>query len=406
MLMSSYIGLADVMSGRQPMLVAANVQRQYDRGLAAHVLRSRPGGDPYLTLADVQSRLDDSTVLVSVLLGRHDIQLLTITNSDTGLDFLEFAESRSGLHLTLLLPDYTVQMYGLGPTVAQLRREVREDPLFRPVTRQGQQLLTTLHSGCVPARLAELRAAGKTHLRYWPHGPFHLIPFHLLGTPERVLADDWTVTVLPGLRALVTTPRKAGTGLLSVGCADGGLAYGLASEPSVEEQATAVASVSGTSALVGSAAAPDDVLRRMGSARYVHVAAHGSINEVAPAFHCLYLAGGRLFAHDLMRVDLTGVDIVTLSTCESALGRFDLGDDPRGIPAALFTAGVKTIVGCLWPVHPDPADLFFRTFYERLLSDSDSGRLAAFRAAQIITREHYPAFRDWGAFVLIGQDHD
>jgi tetratricopeptide (TPR) repeat protein len=410
MLMSSYIGLAELASGRTPQLAAANLERYYDRTLAGEVLRGRADADPYLTLADVQGRLPGDSALVSVVLGDPDsgqIASVVVVTRDSADVHLMQAQGLS-VPLVLLLDDYTVQMHAWGPLVARLRRAVRDDPLLRPVTRDGERHLETAHS-IVPAEvLASLRAAGKTHLCFWPHGPLHLLPFHLLGLAGRPLADDWTVTVVPGLRlagppAVHDGPRT----LLSVGCAGGGLPYGLAVESSVERQALAVAETFGGRALVAGVATVAEVLRAAPGVRYLHLAAHGSINEIAPVFQCVYLApgrdgaDGRLSAHDILRLDLRGVDIVTLSTCESALGRIDLGDNPHGLPAALFTVGVQTIVGCLWPVHPDPAELFFCTFYEWL--GRDEPRLAAFRGAQLATRERHPQYRDWGAFTMIGR---
>jgi CHAT domain-containing protein len=124
----------------------------------------------------------------------------------------------------------------------------------------------------------------------------------------------------------------------------------------------------------------------------------------APSFQCLYLSPERssevLNAYEILRLDLTGVDLVTLSACETALGRVDLGDNPRGFPASLLIAGVSTIIGTLWPVETNAAKFFFTAFYSRL--GSNVTKCAAFAAAQQATRARLPQYRDWGAFYLIG----
>ena len=89
-----------------------------------------------------------------------------------------------------------------------------------------------------------------------------------------------------------------------------------------------------------------------------------------------------------------------MSSCESALGRFDLNDNLRGLPAAFLAAGASAVIGCLWPVDPDVATAFFATLYARLAQVPD--RREAFRAAQVATHDRYPAYRDWGAFCFIG----
>ncbi|WP_449337111.1 CHAT domain-containing protein [Streptomyces griseus] len=146
------------------------------------------------------------------------------------------------------------------------------------------------------------------------------------------------------------------------------------------------------------------LLAELATADVVHLAVHGTMDQDAPWLHCLYLTpdeddDGRLFAHDFLELDLSGVRLVTLAACESALGRFDRADNVRGVPAALLTAGVQAVVGCLWAVRPEPATYFFQHLHRRAgLADAPE---QAFRAAQTATRARYPAYRDWGAFTYL-----
>jgi hypothetical protein len=71
----------------------------------------------------------------------------------------------------------------------------------------------------------------------------------------------------------------------------------------------------------------------------------------------------------------------------------------RGLPAALFVAGVATIVSTLWPVADPPACLFFETLYGELAKQA--GKLDAF--AQRAVRAAWPDWRDWGTFHYAGR---
>ena len=62
----------------------------------------------------------------------------------------------------------------------------------------------------------------------------------------------------------------------------------------------------------------------------------------------------RLLAYKLLKADLRYVELLTLSACETALGGFDRLDNQAGLVAALFSAGVRAIVACLWEVRPEP----------------------------------------------------
>jgi CHAT domain-containing protein len=219
------------------------------------------------------------------------------------------------------------------------------------------------------------------------------------------LADDWTITVVPGIGMLARPASAAGTGLVSVGCANAGVAYGLPAVPELPPQAQRVARVLGTTALPEEEATPAGVARSLPGARYVHIATHASQLAYAPAFQCLYLTPGddgegRLFAHQIAGLDLRGVQLVTLCACESALGRFDAGDNLRGLSAAFLAAGASAVVAALWPVAAGPAAAFFSSLYQHI--GPGCSAVSAFRAAQLATRQIHREYRDWGAFAFIG----
>ena len=92
---------------------------------------------------------------------------------------------------------------------------------------------------------------------------------------------------------------------------------------------------------------------------------------------------------------------MTLSACETALGRFDLADNLTGLPASLMLAGVETIVGTLWRVETGTSEHFFFALYRALKAGSN--RLDAFTQAQRSTRAQFPAYRDWGCFYYMGE---
>ena len=100
----------------------------------------------------------------------------------------------------------------------------------------------------------------------------------------------------------------------------------------------------GSTALPEDEATPARVAQALPGTRYVHIATHASQLAHAPAFQCLYLTPGddgegRLFAYQIAGLDLRGVELVTLCACETGLGRFDAGDNLRGLPAAFLAAG-------------------------------------------------------------------
>ncbi|MER7394859.1 CHAT domain-containing protein [Streptomyces sp. NPDC000151] len=357
--------------------------------------RSAPFIDDRQLWARAHELLDDRTVLLTWFLPA----------AVSGAAVL-LAVTRQGRELVVQLGDGADEnddRHPVADRVEALRTEVERDPLFADVTPEGSRLLADMPLG--GDRWAQWRARGKDRILAWPHGALHYLPLPLCRAGGRLIADDWTVTTIAGLEALspVEGPvRPRRTAVLA--SAVGGVPYGLYAEPGLEEHARKVAEAVGADAVTGPAATRARLLAELSTADVVHLAVHGALDQDAPWLHCLYLTpdgddDGRVFAYDFLEADLRGVRLVTLAACESALGRFDRGDNVRGIPSALITAGAQAVVGCLWPVRPEPATHFYHHLHQRIAQGAGPER--AFRDAQLATRARYPHYRDWGAFTYL-----
>ncbi|MFC4015547.1 CHAT domain-containing protein [Nonomuraea purpurea] len=356
--------------------------------------RSAPLIDDRHLWAKAHELLDERTVLLTWFL----------PSGVSGAAVL-LAVTRQGRELVVHLgdgADGNSDRHPVADRVEAIRTEIERDPLFAEVTPEGARLLESSDLPLGGAdQWAEWRARGKDRILAWPHGALHYLPIPLCRTGDRLIADDWTVTTITGLEALAPAGvpvRERRT--LVLASADGGVPYGLHAEPALEEHARRVAA----EAVTGAEATRDRLLAALSTADVVHIAAHGTLDQDAPWMHCLYLApdgddDGRVFAYDFLGVDLRGVRLVTLAACESALGRFDRADNLRGIPSALITAGAQAVVGCLWPVRPEPATFFYHHLHHRIAHGADPDR--AFRDAQLATRARYPQYRDWGAFTYL-----
>ncbi|MGD9484123.1 CHAT domain-containing protein [Streptomyces sp. TRM70308] len=361
--------------------------------------RSAPLIDDQRLWAKTHELLDDRTVLLTWFLPAAvsgAAVLLAVTRQGREL-FVHLGDGADG----------NDDRHPVADRVEAIRTEVERDPLFGDVTPEGGRLLrqpgdVALGGGGPWDRW---RAQGKDRVLAWPHGALHYLPLPLCRTGDRVIADDWTVVTIAGLEALTPAagpvrPRR--TAVLA--SAHGGVPYGLHAEPALEEHARTVAAAVGGDAVTGPAATRDRLLAELATADVVHIAVHGTLDQDAPWMHCLYLTpdrddDGRVFAYDFLEADLRGVRLVTLAACESALGRFDRADNVRGIPSALITAGAQAVVGCLWPVRPEPTTYFYHHMHHRIAHGTDPER--AFREAQLATRARHPRYRDWGAFTYL-----
>lgn len=76
---------------------------------------------------------------------------------------------------------------------------------------------------------------------------------------------------------------------------------------------------------------------------------------------------GILSAREICNLDLSGVDLVVLSACETARASV-VDEGVCGLVRALKMAGVKTIIASLWEVDDTSTSLFMAEFYRNLKS--------------------------------------
>lgn len=402
-----------------PMAELHALRRAYDRHLYTRLLTgSNPSDLIFLASAAMTKAIDAKTVLIDVYLGvstAGTIALFTLALTREGIQGAmvdtNFPESE------IQLSDTTRSARGsiMTVVVAELRRKLLEPSEPDDVSSESRaelgQFLTDYLPGIAGA-LNTWRQQGKTHLCVVPHGPLHYLPFHLLQHDGEPLAAQWTVTTLPNhalmldVRGGATTDTGREHQLAAFGLTyPPGNVHGLRPLPHAAAEAAAVAAVFGDAPVLDADATEERFRTALTSARYVHLAAHGRHDYEAPAFQCIYLTPGAgsdgcLRAYELLSLDLRGTEMVTLSACESSLGRVDLADNPRGLPAALLLAGVRSVVGTLWDVRTDAAEFFFTALYTQVRAGLSTD--LAFTRAQRQTRARYPVYRDWGAFCFIG----
>ncbi len=118
---------------------------------------------------------------------------------------------------------------------------------------------------------------------------------------------------------------------------------------------------------------------------------------------------GYLTAEEVGWLDLSGVELMVLSACETGLGRRRSGEGLIGLRRQFRTAGVETVISSLWSVGDESTAALMRDFYRNLWGRG-MGRLEALRAAQLSALRRDRAQQGgrmgpqtWGAFVLSGE---
>jgi CHAT domain-containing protein len=117
----------------------------------------------------------------------------------------------------------------------------------------------------------------------------------------------------------------------------------------------------------------------------IHFASHGELNPQSPLFSCIKMAkekdeDGRLEVHEIFNLDLENASLVTLSACETGLGKLSKGDELIGLTRGFVYAGTPSIVASLWEVNDKSTSDLMSLFYKNLKTHS---KVEALRMAQL-----------------------
>ena len=239
------------------------------------------------------------------------------------------------------------------------------------------------------------------------HGAMHYLPFAALQDAEgKFLLDRHSLRFLPSasvLKFLRPVLQNKDGRLLALGNPD-------LDDPRLdlafaEGEAKLVASLYPSSRVLVRKDASESNFKKAGSVfSRIHFASHGKFQADEPLKSGLYLAkdadnDGVLTVGELYSMNLEA-DLVTLSACETGLGKISNGDDVVGLTRGFLYAGSRSIVASLWSVDDKATATLMQAFYANLAS---MNKREALRQAQIKAREAFPHPFFWAAFQLTGR---
>lgn len=145
---------------------------------------------------------------------------------------------------------------------------------------------------------------------------------------------------------------------------------------------------------------------------YLHFATHGVVDEHQPELSEIYLSpdttkreDGNLYSGEIYNLKINA-DLVTLSACQTGLGKVQKGEGIIGLTRALLYAGANNLVVSLWSVADKSTSELMIDFYSRLLNNTSGADYStALQNAKLsmIRSEQYNKPYYWAPFILIGK---
>ena len=386
-----------------------------------------------LGLDAARAALQPGTLLLSYSVGRERTILFVVRPSEP-------RDSDPGLTL-LTLP--------IGEKDLRSRAEAfrdaiqsREAAAFKVLGVQGAALYDLL------IKPAERLIAATDRVLISPDGPLHTLPFAALvrreTRPRRAGATSYLVEWKPLHQVISATvyseltrsPREGSQAASLVAFGDPKYPAAVQKEPDEVADATLRSVARGgftfeplpssrnevegigrlypqeASVYLGEAVTEERVKSTGKNVRYLHFATHGLLNERFPLDSALVLTipehsvegqdNGLLQAWEVFEKLRIDADLVTLSACETGLGKEMGGEGLVGLTRAFQYAGARSVLASLWSVSDESTADLMKRFYTYLKAGKTKDE--ALRAAQVELIQGATAAHPfhWAAFQLVG----
>ncbi len=393
---------------------------------ATHPNLSRQRGDvPPFSLDQARPLIPEHGAILEFVVVENKTYLFVLSSKRNGTDAVD-----------LKVYPIVITREELGRLVEDFRDRTSDDKhVYIP---QAQELYRRL---LTPAA-AQLKTCSK--LVIIPDGPLWELPFQALRTEnERFLIEEHSLSYVhslavlremqrlrirkeggsapkPSVDFLVFANPVLGKSAAHAAAARRGGALGPL--PHAEEEAHQIARLYGTDhsrVYVAGDATEDRLKAEAATCRVLQLSTHGILEDKRPLYSYLVLSqksesiasgeDGLLEAREIMRLDLSRVDLVVLSACETARGQVGEGEGMIGMSWALFLAGCSTAVVSQWQVDSAATTPLMIAFHKNLRSGGLHGApLAPPEAMRAAVQAHmgtpghflHPFY--WAGFVVLG----
>ncbi len=315
----------------------------------------------------------------------------------------------------------------LKDLVINVRESIGVRSVFgvRPRTGVGisqTQQLQQLHQLLIQPIAQYLPTDPNAPVVFIPQGALFSVPFAALQDSKgRSLIDSHTILTSPSIQLLEKTRQQrtivqqanlsdrliVGNPTMPSVTLEGNPSVQLDSLPGSQQEAEAIARLFNTQFLTGNQATKNAVMQRMTTARVIHLATHGLLNDRNGLDSAIALApngtgefnDGLLTAAEIVQMKLNA-ELVVLSACDTAQGRVT-GDGVIGLSRSLILAGTPSVLVSLWAVPDAPTAELMTEFYSQWQKTGNKAQ--ALRQAMLAIKEKHPNPINWAGFTLIGE---
>lgn len=348
-----------------------------------------------LNLSAIGNSLDDDEILVSFTMTEDYLFALVLDDDSQDFAKLPFDESDRGsvrdFYRLLSSPSITDN----STAISESGKHLFEKILQRPLANFKNENLTII-----------------------PDDVLHYLPFDLLVEDNEILLKSNFIGYGNSISSYLQLKEK------EKGTAEKLLAFAPSFEGEViesevrfefgkllynDDEVKKISNAFETEAYIDSDATLENFRKKAPEFKMIHLATHASANDEYPDYS--YLAFSKngdesniLYIKDLYNTTLNA-EMVTLSACQTGIGKLQKGQGMMSLSKGFFYAGAKSLVNTLWKINDKSSVKLMEYFYEGL--SNGKNKKEALRDAKL----KYLASTDdnllkhpyyWSAFVVSG----
>lgn len=366
-------------------------------------LASIIGSEP-TDLKHLQESLPDSTAILQYLISEENLYIFVVTKNNL------YAEAIDLPRQTLEEKIKNLCSLMCSKIIVQQAREMSNEEFHTNFMQPLEKTLLALYSYLIEP--VEFELAGVKQLGIVPNGILHYLPFSVLmfkGATGKVnyLIEKYEIFVVNSTTNLQFAMQKGGceieeSKLIAFGNADGTLKC---AEMEVQEIEHILPKAR---VYILGDATKEKAKEPIGECSILHFATHGILNgeDATASYIVLAPVGekGRLTVKETWGLNLKNCQLVTLSSCQTALGELIAGDEIINLAGAFIYAGTPTVMATLWQVDDEMTTMLMKEFYTQLKSGKTKTECLRQAQLSIIGCEDknfsHPFF--WAPFILIG----
>jgi len=353
-------------------------------------------------------------------------QLTAVLNAKLGSEWtiLRYAWGKNHIRLFVLTPgglswhkiplDRAVQMalrLCSSPDISFRQFAFLDDPQLQPGTSgQGKSTRRQLFNSLFPEAVRQRLHPDHT-LIVVPTHQLHGLPFQALIDGDTPLIEKTQVLYTHSLSTLLGTmkrsPAQPDDGRQGLILAQSEFAAeDFPALPHIEYEVAAINRKNPAISRYPTAELSRQNLRRAGQtgslsqAKLLHIATHAYYDAETGAYTGLLLGEDVLGIEDIYNWKLQA-QLVTLSACQTGMGRWYYGDEIVGITQAFLSAGARSVIASLWQVADEHAADLMAELYTRLESCGEPAKALA-EAQRQASRSGLETFY-WAPFSVFGQ---